>query len=172
MDTNKLYEQIMDEVSQIVQKRLNENNESKFNMDALNDSKNNLKIAQNQPDVYKCKQAPDKSLIGTTIKISEIGKPGDVDITIYGKTFIEMCKKIAVIFNGSIAINLQNMPEHGFNVELNEKFKNVWKKVLAKLNDDDITKIEDYGTALYIQVFHKATSVQDVIAKLKTFKMN
>ena len=47
MDTNKLYEQIMSEVSQIVQKRLNENNESKFNMDALNDSKNNLKIAQN-----------------------------------------------------------------------------------------------------------------------------
>ena len=83
-----------------------------------------------------------------------------------------MCKKIAVIFNGSIAINLQNMPEHGFNVELNQKFKNVWKKVLAKLNGDDIMKIEDYGTALYIQVFHKATNVQDVIAKLKTFKMN
>ena len=106
MDTNQLYEKIMNEVSQIVQKRLNENNESKFNMDALNDSKNNLKIAQNQPDVYKCKQAPDKSLIGTTIKISEIGKQSDVDITIYGKTFVEMCKKIAVIFNGSIAINL------------------------------------------------------------------
>ena len=47
MDTNKLYEQIMSEVSQIVQKRLNENNDSKFNMDALNDPKNNLKIVQN-----------------------------------------------------------------------------------------------------------------------------
>ena len=165
----ELYDNIMEEVVRIVNKHLNENvDNSKFNMDALNKPENNLKIAQKFPDVYKCKQSPDKSLIGTTIQISEIGKTDKADVTIYGKTFVEMCKKIAVIFMAPLSCTIHNLPEHGFNIELNSKFKTVWKKVVANLDRD---KIDNYSQALYFQVFENATSVQDVLAKLRTFKM-
>lgn len=165
----ELYDNIMEKVVRIVNKCLNESAEdSKFNMDALNKPENNLKIAQKFPDVYKCKQSPDKSLIGTTIQISEIGTTNKADVTIYGKTFVEMCKKIAVIFMAPLSCTIHNLPEHGFNIELNSKFKTVWKKVIANLDRD---KIDDYSQALYFQVFENATSVQDVLAKLRTFKM-
>ena len=165
----ELYDNIMEKVVRIVNKCLNENaDNSKFNMDALNKPENNLKIAQKFPDVYKCKQSPDKSLIGTTIQISEIGKTDKADVTIYGKTFVEMCKKIAVIFMAPLSCTIHNLPEHGFNIELNSKFKTVWKKVVANLDRD---KIDNYSQALYFQVFENATSVQDVLAKLRTFKM-
>ena len=172
MDKKELYESIMKEVAGVVKRRLNEASDTQFNMEALNNPENNLKIAQKQPDVYKCKQAPDKSLIGTSIQIVEIGKPADkVEITIYGKTFVDMCKKIGVIFMGALSCDITNLPEHGFTVELNSKFKGVWKKVLGNLRKETSEKIDDYGQTLYFQVFKDATSAQDVAAKLKTFKM-
>ena len=168
-EKEELYNNIMEKVVRIVNKCLNESAEdSKFNMDALNKSENNLKIAQKFPDVYKCKQSPDKSLIGTTIQISEISTTDKAEVTIYGKTFVEMCKKIAIIFMGPMSCTIHNLPEHGFNIELNLKFKPVWKKVVANLDRD---KIDDYSQALYFQVFENANSVQDVLAKLRTFKM-
>ena len=168
-EQKELYDNIMEEVVRIVNKHLNENaDNSMFSMDALNKPENNLKIAQKFPDVYKCKQSPGKSLIGTTIQISEIDTTDKAEVTIYGKTFVEMCKKIAVIFMGPLSYSIHNLPEHVFNIELNSKFKPVWKKVVVNLDKD---KIDDYGQALYFQVFENANSVQDVIAKLRTFKM-
>lgn len=79
-----------------------------------------------------------------------------------------MCKKIAVIFMAPLSCTIHNLPEHGFNIELNSKFKTVWKKVVANLDRD---KIDEYSQALYFQVFENATSVQDVLTKLRTFKM-
>ena len=164
-----LYDDIMEKVVRIVNKRLNESaDDLKFNMDALNKPENNLKITQKFPDVYKCRLSPDKSLIGTTIQISEIGTQDKANVTIYGKTFVEMCKKIVVIFMGPLMCSIHNLPEHDFNIELDSRFKPVWKKVVANLDED---KIDDYSQELYFQVFKNATSVQDVIAKLRTFKM-
>ena len=67
-----------------------------------------------------------------------------------------------------LSCTIHNLPEHGFNIELNSKFKTVWKKVVANLDRD---KIDEYSQALYFQVFENATSVQDVLTKLRTFKM-
>lgn len=52
----KLYESIMTEVNEIIRRRLSENvNDGKFNMDALNNPENNLKISQKYPNFLKCK---------------------------------------------------------------------------------------------------------------------
>lgn len=168
----ELYDNIMEKVVRIVNKRLNESvDDSKFNMDALNKPENNLKIAQKFPDVYKCKQSPDKSLIGTTIQISDIGTTDKADVTIYGKTFVEMCKKIAIIYKASMIVSWNNIFKHSFDVSMNNTFKEVWKKVIYNLSNHDKEFLDDVGEKLYYDVFVKSNSVQDVLAKLRTFKM-
>lgn len=168
----ELCDNIMEEVVRIVNKHLNESTDDlKFNIDALNKPENNLKIAQKFPDVYKCKQSPDKSLIGTTIQISEIGTTDKVEVTIYGKTFVEMCKKIAIIYKASMVISWNNIFKHSFGVSMNNIFKEVWKKVIYNLPNYDKKFLDDVGEKLYYDVFVKSNNVQDVLAKLRTFKM-
>lgn len=168
----ELYNNIMEKVVRIVNKCLNESAEdSKFNMDALNKSENNLKIAQKFPDVYKCNQSPDKSLIGTTIQISDSDTTDKADVTIYGKTFVEMCKKIAIIYKASMIISWNNIFKHSFDVSMNNTFEEVWKKVIYNLSNHDKEFLDAVGEKLYYDVFVKSNSVQDVLAKLRTFKM-
>lgn len=168
----ELYNNIMEKVVRIVNKCLNESAEdSKFNMDALNKSENNLKIVQRFPDVYKCNQSPDKSLIGTTIQISDSDTTDKADVTIYGKTFVEMCKKIAIIYKASMIISWNNIFKHSFDVSMNNTFEEVWKKVIYNLSNHDKEFLDSVGEKLYYDVFVKSNSVQDVLAKLRTFKM-
>lgn len=168
----ELYNNIMEKVVRIVNKCLNESAEdSKFNMDALNKSENNLKIVQKFPDVYKCNQSPGKSLIGTTIQISDSDTTDKADVTIYGKTFVEMCKKIAIIYKASMIVSWNNIFKHSFDVSMNNTFKEVWKKVIYNLSNHDKEFLDAVGEKLYYDVFVKSNSVQDVLAKLRTFKM-
>lgn len=169
----KLYESIMTEVNEIIHRRLSENvNDGKFNMDALNNPENNIKISQKYPNFLKCKQSPDKSYIGVTMEIKNNQDDSDsVEITIYGKTFINLIERVSVIFLAPMCLYIHNIPKFTFNVIMDKEFENMWKKVWRTFSSDKQDEYDDFAQALYFYAFEKATSAADVAAKIKTFKM-
>ena len=149
-ENNKvLYENIMAEVSRIVERRINESN-NEFSMENLNNPEFNLKICQKYPDVFKCRKSPDESYIGTILEIRNAQDSNDaVDVTIYGKTFVNLVVRVAVIFLAPLCANIHRMPDLCFDVELNREFKKMWKKVWNGFSSEKQDEIDGYAQALF-----------------------